>query len=142
MAYDKLEDFAIAIKVIKNSAFLQKRINTTLSGIGVKRYKTYVQNTYFGGFIFIPSTYLLYPDEDNPYFGGDVMLVFHENAVKTTVSIPDYLHAYAKERKVSLSGSLTELLRKDYEERTGPKATNQTPALPRNPTTPGDTADD
>jgi len=72
----------------------------------------------------------------------NAVLVFHEKAVKTTVSIPDYLHAYAKERRVSLSATLTELLRKDYEERTGSKATNQTPILPKAPTTPGDTADD
>ena len=72
---------------------------------------------------------------------ANATLVFHEKARKTTVSIPDYLHAYAKERRISLSGTLTELLRKDYE-RTRLQATNQPPAHSERPTQPGGTADD
>ncbi len=68
------------------------------------------------------------------------MLVYHdEKVIQTTVTLPDYLRAHAKEQGISLSGTLREVLRKDYMEKTG-KATNQTPVHSENPHTTGGTA--
>lgn len=45
------------------------------------------------------------------------ILVFKDsNLVQTSVSIPKYLRAHARDRGISLSGTLREVLKKDYEE--------------------------
>ncbi len=95
----------------------------------------------FGHIFSTTNTPIYIHKETTLYSEVNVVLVFHEKVRKTTVSIPDYLHAYAKERRISLSGTLTELLRKDYE-RTRLQATNQPLAHSERPTQPGGTADD
>lgn len=61
------------------------------------------------------------------------MLVYHdEKVIQTTVTLPDYLRAHAKEQGISLSGTLREVLRKDYEKKAGSKATTPTPAPTQN----------
>lgn len=69
------------------------------------------------------------------------VLIYHdEKVVQTTVTLPDYLRAYAREQGISLSGTLREALRKDYVEKTGKTATNQPRSTPKTPTTTGGTA--
>ena len=62
------------------------------------------------------------------------MLVYREQVVRATVSIPGYLRAHAKDQGISLSGTLREALRKDYEEKTGAKGHQPTPAPSGRPT--------
>ena len=64
-----------------------------------------------------------------------------ETVIRTSVTLPDYLYAHAKAQGISLSGTLREMLRKDYE-RTRLQATNRPPAHSERPTQPGGTADD
>ncbi len=62
------------------------------------------------------------------------MLVYREQVVRATVSIPDYLRAHAKEQGISLSGTLREALKRDYEEKAGAKGYQPTPAPRERPT--------
>lgn len=76
-------------------------------------------------FIYAHRTYL--------YLEVSAMLVYHDKeVVKTTVSIPAYLRAYANDQGINLSGTLREVLRKDYEKKAGSKATTPTPAPTQN----------
>ncbi len=47
---------------------------------------------------------------------GGIVILRERNLVSTCVTIPEYLRAHAKERGISLSGTLREALRRDYEE--------------------------
>ncbi len=45
------------------------------------------------------------------------ILVYRDsNLVQASVSLPKYLRTHARERGISLSGTLREVLKKDYEE--------------------------
>ena len=73
---------------------------------------------------------------------GGIVILRERNLVSTCVTIPEYLRAHAKERGISLSGTLREALKRDYMEQARVTATNSRPEPANTPHQHVDAIDD